>query len=646
MSVRHFILATAGHVDHGKSALIKALTGVDPDRLPEEKARGITIDLGFAHLELPAPANGAPVTKFSVGIIDVPGHEDFVKNMVAGVGSVDVALLVVAADDGWMPQTEEHLQILSYLGVKRGVVALTKVDLAEGIEADQEEDIRRRLQNSPLAGAPIVRTSVVAGRGLEDVKSELIRMLAETAPPRHLGKPRLPVDRAFTLQGIGTVVTGTLAGGTLLRGQQVVLQPSGRATRVRALQNHLHDLEQCGPGMRTALNLPDVVAGQTARRGDVVTLPDLGSPSDTVHVVLEKSSRLAETTSPGARPLKDGVLARVHHGSGNWPARIVLAGRGPLRPGEILLAELRFETPVFVMAGDRFIVRDWSEQATLGGGVVLDPHGDRRKFREESRRAALEERAAAPTDAGVAVASELRMRSMGRVANFLPQACFGAEEIQEALRLMEENGTAVRMGEWIADGSWWNTVRERAAQCIRREHQDHPERPGLALNELRAHLERHLPNAELFPVLIADLGRHGFLQEGTNIREQSHRPALPENLQTAGQKLRTALQQNPFEPPTKKDLLAIPQAAPALQFLIQAGEAVPISDDTIMAADALRNATDRICRYLKNKGGASASELRQILKTSRRVIIPLLERLDKEGVTMRQGDQRVLKPPG
>jgi selenocysteine-specific elongation factor len=488
-----------------------------------------------------------------------------------------------------------------------------------------------------------VRTSVVAGRGLEDLKSELIRMLAETALPRHLGKPRLPVDRAFSLQGIGTVVTGTLAGGTLLRGQQVVLQPSGRATRVRALQNHLHDVEQCGPGMRTALNLPDVMAGQTARRGDVVTLPDLGGPSDTVHVLLEKSSRLAESSSRGARPLKDGVLARMHHGSGNWPARIVLSGRGPLRPGQSLLAELRFETPVFVMAGDRFIVRDWSEQATLGGGVVLDPHGDRGEFREDSRRAALEERAAAPRDAGVAVATELRMRSMVRADNLLRQACFGAEEIQNALRQMERDGTAVRIGEWIAEASWWSTVRDRAAQCIHGEHENHPERPGLALNELRARLESHLPSAEVFPVLTADLGRHGFVQEGTNIRDQSHRPALPESLQTAGQKLRTALQQNPFEPPTKKDLLAIPQAAPALQFLIEAGEAVPISDDTVMAADALRNATDRIRRYLKNQGGASASELRQILKTSRRVIIPLLERLDKEGVTMRQGDQRVLK---
>ena len=209
---QHFIVATAGHVDHGKSALIKALTGTDPDRLPEEKARGITIDLGFAHLELPSPA--PPPASFLLGIVDVPGHEDFVKNMVAGVGSIDLALLVVAADDGWMPQTEEHLQILTYFGVRRAVVALTKVDLTPD-EPGSVAAIRDRLRDSPFAGAPIVPTSVVSGRGLDELKVTLSRVLAETPPPRDIDKPRLPVDRVFTLPGIGTVVTGTLFGGTL-----------------------------------------------------------------------------------------------------------------------------------------------------------------------------------------------------------------------------------------------------------------------------------------------------------------------------------------------------------------------------------------------------------------------------------------------
>src|SRR5229473_1117753 len=252
---QHFIVATAGHVDHGKSALVKALTGTDPDRLPEEKARGITIDLGFAHLELPSLRPNDP--PLLLGIVDVPGHEDFVKNMVAGVGSVDLALFVVAADDGWMPQTEEHLQILNYLGVPGAVVALTKVDLTQD-EEDVGSAIREKLRGTPYADAPIVATSSVSGRGVDELKAALARVLDETPPPRDIGKPRLPVDRVFQLQGIGTVVTGTLTGGALRRGQTVVIQPSEKATRIRSLQSHSRDVESSEPGTRTALNLPDL----------------------------------------------------------------------------------------------------------------------------------------------------------------------------------------------------------------------------------------------------------------------------------------------------------------------------------------------------------------------------------------------------
>ena len=320
LPAQHFILATAGHVDHGKSALVEALTGIDPDRLPEEKARGITIDLGFAHLELLSTLNPQPST-IHLGIVDVPGHEDFVKNMVAGVGSIDLALFVVAADDGCMPQSEEHLQILSYLNVRRAVVALTKIDLAVDEKAVTAQ-LREQLAASPFAQAPIVPTSVVSGRGLDELKTTLARVLSQTPLPRDIGKPRLPVDRVFTLRGIGTVVTGTLTGGTLRRGQTVVIQPSGMTTRIRSLQNHNRDAEISGPGTRTALNLPDVEGSPTAagiRRGDAITLPELGGPVNALDVTLEKSARLIGSNAAAARPLKDGSLVRVHHGSGNAP---------------------------------------------------------------------------------------------------------------------------------------------------------------------------------------------------------------------------------------------------------------------------------------------------------------------------------------
>src|SRR5262245_56269248 len=273
---RHYIVATAGHVDHGKSALIKALTGTDPDRLPEEKARGITIELGFAHLELASPETASPI---HIGFIDVPGHEDFVKNMVAGVGAIDLALLIVAADDGWMPQTEEHLQILSYFGVRRAVVSLTKADLATD-EAAAVSEVRRHLEGSAFAEAPIVPTSVVTGRGLDALRSTLARVLSAAPPSRDIGKPRLAVDRVFTLPGAGTIVTGTLVGGRLQRGQAVVIQPGGQPTRIRRIQSHGRDVEISVPGTRTALNLADVDPAAGVRRGDVITLRDLGNSSE------------------------------------------------------------------------------------------------------------------------------------------------------------------------------------------------------------------------------------------------------------------------------------------------------------------------------------------------------------------------------
>ena len=250
MDPRHFIIATAGHVDHGKSSLVKALTGIDPDRLPEEKARGITLDLGFAHLELRSARD--PSIILDLGMVDVPGHENLVKNMVSGVGSIDLVLFVVAADDGWMPQTEEHLQIITYLGVTRAVVAVTKTDLVTFAEDAAVAQIHEQLRGTPFASAPIVKTSIVTGRGIEELKATIGRVLQDAPSQQDIGKPRLPVDRAFTLPGIGTVVTGTLTGGTLRRGQEMVVWPSGKTCRIRTIQSHGSQVELCRPATRTA----------------------------------------------------------------------------------------------------------------------------------------------------------------------------------------------------------------------------------------------------------------------------------------------------------------------------------------------------------------------------------------------------------
>ncbi|MBV9489498.1 MAG: 50S ribosome-binding GTPase, partial [Verrucomicrobia bacterium] len=340
--LRSLTLVTAGHVDHGKSALVQALTGVHPDRLPEEQARGMTIDLGFGHFDL--ISEDEPKTTCRFGVIDVPGHEDFVKNMAAGVSAASLALLAVAADDGWMPQTEEHLQILEYLGVTRGVIALTKSDLrpdASGIA----HTIRRQLAGTAFAEARIVPASTVGEPGLGELRGSLLEIARSLPPAPDAQKPRLSVDRVFSPKGIGTVVTGTLTGGALRRGQLLAVQPRGGSVRVRSLQSHGRELECSLPGTRTALALAEVAPGGI-RRGDTLVLPGLGQPSRTLDAFVTRSARPARGRQLG-RALENGALVWVCHGTDHHQARLVLSAGEGLKPGDAAWAQLRFRDPVY-----------------------------------------------------------------------------------------------------------------------------------------------------------------------------------------------------------------------------------------------------------------------------------------------------------
>jgi selenocysteine-specific elongation factor len=630
---QHFIVATAGHVDHGKSAIVKALTGTDPDRLPEEKARGITIDLGFAHLELPASTPGTP--PFLVGIVDVPGHEDFVKNMVAGVGSIDVALIVVAADDGWMPQTEEHLQILTYLGVHRAVVALTKIDLV------QEEDcaiaaIQGKLHKTPFSDAPIVATSVVTGQGLDNLKVALGRILAGAPLPRDIGKPRLPVDRVFTLRGIGTVVTGTLTGGILRRGQSVAIQPSGKVARIRNIQSHNRDVAHCAPGTRTALNLPDIAASEEIHRGDVITLAEFGEPSDVIDAGLEVSPR-------AHRPLNDGSQVHVHQGSSNVRAKVVLSSRKELRPGESALAQLRLEASAFVFAGDRFVLRDSAGQNTVAGGVVLDPDPEPNRLRSEARVIFLRQRAESPGEVASFVSSQIGRDLAVRRTQLLSKSNFSASDISDSVSRLASEKNLLPVGDFAVDAAWWQLLRRRAGEAIDANHHAHPEESGLSLSDLRTGLEDGLPFADLFEFLIGDLCSSEFVKVGNTIRRAAHLRALSPPLLAAATKLRAALAAKPFDPPSLKQLLPDSVSQRALRFLIDTGEAVELSGELVMAAESLKRMTEAILHYIQTNGPATVSQLRQELGCSRRVIIPLLERLDGDGITLRTGDTRTLR---
>jgi len=609
--MNNFIIATAGHVDHGKSSLVKALTGTDPDRLPEEKARGMTIDLGFAELNLDG---------LHIGIVDVPGHDAFVRNMIAGVGSIDLALFVVAADDGWMPQTEEHLQILSYLGVDHAVFALTKIDIGDAKKI--EEEIRAQLRDTVFESSPIVPISVRTGAGLEDLKRTLTAEVSKVEPPRDIGKPRLFVDRAFKLRGIGTVVTGTLTGGTLRPGENVLVQPGNATARIRSLQSHGVDVDLVQPGMRTAINLPELEIGADIERGHVVTIPSFET-SGALGVVLEKSPR------SGEHALKNRAQAYLHHGTTRVRAKVVFVNTDAIRRGERAIAQLRLDSSVVAFLGDRFVLRDPSEQFTIAGGVVLDPDGSR-----DSEL--LRERAAAPDEVDLCLRTEVEQRGAVAISTLLRQSSFSAQEVRAAV---QRSGVA-SPNDLAVHPTKWKSMRERAAALIDAAHRDSPDRSGLELRELRTAL-RDAPS-ELVDAVIADLCDHDFVRARSTIARRSHRSALPVEMEPIAEELRGKLSKDPFDPPARKQIAADARTRDVLRFLIVQGEAIEIGPDAILSREAFAEMKTALVAFLQKHGDATVSQLRQELKSSRRIIVPMLEFLDAQKLTRRVGDKRRL----
>ena len=636
VTTKHFIIATAGHVDHGKSALVKALTGTDPDRLPEEKARQITIDLGFAELNLAGPGND----KIHAGIVDVPGHEDFIRNMIAGVGSIDLALFVVAADDGWMLQTEEHLQILNYLGVTHAVIALTKCDLGRIDIVTQE--IRKQLRGTSFANSPLIPTSVRNGEGIENLKSALASEFATMQAPRDFGKPRLFVDRVFTLRGIGTVATGTLNGGRLRRGQRIRIEPQGFEARIRSIQSHRSGLECAEPGMRTAINLPDVAIGDgpgQIKRGDVITSGNPGGASPTLIALVEKSSRL-DAKHPAARPLKNGSSVYLHHGTSRVGAKITFLEAGSLGPDEKAAAHIKFASPICAFLGDRFVLRDASERYTIAGGMVLDPDGDHKDSRDAEKRKSLTARATAPDDVHLCLRSEIGLRDFVPRQSVLAKSHFSNAEIADALLCLQQNREIVVHGKIAANIQAWLALRDHTALLIDDALNRNPECRGVDLNELRAAL-RDQPG-DVSEELIADICSDEFVRKESTIARRSHRPALPTQLQPVAAKIREALSEKPFDPPARKAIETGPDAQRVLRFLIETGEVIEIASDALLLRENFERMKEAVAGFISKNGPATVSELRQRLQSSRRLMVPLLERLDRDGLTQRAGDKRVL----
>jgi selenocysteine-specific elongation factor len=624
VTTRNFIIATAGHVDHGKSALVKALTGTDPDRLPEERERQITIDLGFAELNLIGP-NG---DKIHAGVVDVPGHEDFVRNMIAGVGSIDLALFVVAADDGWMPQTEEHLQILNYLDVQRAVVALTKSDLGQ-IDVIIEQ-IRGKLRGTAFARSPIVPTSVRTGRGIQNLEKALAMELGTAEPQRDIGKPRLFVDRVFTLRGIGTVVTGTLTGGRLRRRQQIILYPTNLEARIRTIQSHGHELEVAQPGMRTAINVPDIPVDHI-KRGDVVTIACLGEPGSILVVLLEKSSRLDRESRTVTRPIKNGSLVYLHHGTSRVAAKIAFREDGPLEAGQKKVAQLKLLSPIFAFAGDRFVVRDSAEQNTIAGGVVLDPEGHK-----ESVTSGL-----ALDDVDSLLRLTISRHGFAERENLLSKSQFNADEISEALMRLQGRGEIILRQHIAADCELWRKLSTQAAGLIDEAHKQNPECAGVDLNEMRSALR--IQQAHALEALVADLCAGNFVRKGSVIARASHRPKLPTPLGLVEARIRETLSKKPFDPPSRREIEADSHARQVVRFLIENGDLIEIAPDVVSLRENFECMKNAVADFISKNGPATVSELRRALESSRRTMVPFLERLDRENVTRRVGDKRSLR---
>ncbi len=618
-----YTVGTAGHVDHGKSTLVKALTGIDPDRLPVEKEREMTVDLGFAWLTLPSGRQ--------VSIVDVPGHERFIKNMLAGVGGIDLAMLVVAADEGVMPQTVEHLEILDLLQVRRGIIVITKVDLVdrewlELVEADISEHVR----GTVFAAAPRVAVSAVTGEGLADLKGLLDRVLAETPPRPDLGRPRLPVDRVFSVAGFGTVVTGTLIDGSLRVGQEVEILPQGLKSRVRGLQSHRQRVDAAGPGRRVAVNLAGVDTADLGR-GDVVTTPGWLKPTDVVDVQLRAVRYLD-------RPITHNLVVSFHTGAAEAEGRLRLLDRDELGPGETGWAQVKLAARIAVVPGDHFIIRSPNE--TLGGGRVVDTAPRRHRRFHGPTLAALAARAGdSPTARLRQLVVELEPVPAARLAE---RSGLTPDQVREALGELAAAGEVVLLGpaEVALTGAGLQRLEARCLELVSAYHAQFPFRSGMPREELKSRLRL---SDEVFEALVGRLVDQGRLRDrGLTLARADFGVRLSAEQQAQVDRFLAELAANPFAPqPTE------PLDPELLGLLVDRGEVVKLAENVVLTAEAYRQMTEAVVDYLVKHGRVTVAQVRDMFGTSRKYALALLEHLDDRRITRRVGDERVLiRRPG
>lgn len=628
------VIGTAGHVDHGKSTLIAALTGVHPDRLKEEQAREMTIDLGFGWLTLP---NGE-----EVGIVDVPGHRDFIENMLSGVGGIDAALLVVAADEGVMPQTREHLGILDLLQIPAGLIVLTKTDLApEPAWVDLvEADIRATVINTILQDATIVRVSAKTKTGLDSLISNL-QSLLETKPLRpDLNRPRLPVDRIFTMSGFGTVVTGTLADGHLSLGDEVDILPAGQKGRIRGLQTHKKKEEIAVPGSRTAVNISGIES-TAIRRGNVLVHPGQYQPTRRL------DARLRHLKDSSAT-IRHGDEVKFFTGASETIARLRLLGMEVLNPGDTGWIQLELREPVVVVRGDHFILRRPSPGETFGGGSIIDPQpkGRHKRFDQEILQSL--ESLSQGTPAEILQEAALALQ-IAPLKDIVSRSHLDASTAESALQELMTAGSLIPLEEGkitlqsdllMAALPYWNSMRERTLNVVETYHASHPLRRGIPREELKSRLKL---SPRVFNALINRMTQQGLLMDRSAfLAHPGHEVAFDSGQQAKIQKLKRSFEQNPFNPPGLRECQA-EVGSEVINALIEMEEFIPVSSEILFRKQDYEEALKRIREMLLQKETITLAEVRDLLSTSRKYAQALLEHLDAAGVTVRDGDFRRLK---
>ena len=629
------IVGTAGHIDHGKSALVRALTGTDPDRLAEEKRRGITIDLGFASLDVSAPTGEA----VHIGFVDVPGHERFVRNMLAGVGGIDLVLFVVAADESIKPQTREHFDICRLLGLQRGITVVTKSDLvdAETLEVVKME-LSDFLEGSFLdpATSPVIALSSKTGAGLGELKRELARLAAEI-PAKDAGAVfRLPIDRVFTMKGFGTVITGTLISGTVQKEQELEVHPSGKRLRVRGVQVHGAAAERAVAGQRTALNLAGVETTELAR-GMMLTLPERFRPTKRISVALDllRSAKL----------LRDGARVHLHAFTAETIAEVNLLGAKQLQPGESGLARLKLDDPLLLFPGDRFIMRQFSPVVTIGGGRVLDAVEPPRRTRAEERLAFLRTIASATPEEAL-IARVARRREDGlTLADAFAETGWQPARVEQMAAPLVTSGKLTRFEDVLLSPEVEESLRHRIVQALEQFHKANPLVAGISKEELRESVGLR---DKVFRGVLELLARNKKVEtRGELVSAAGKGVVLRDEEAESKQQIERVFASAGLKVPLLKEVLAsLPvdkvRAQKIVTLLLRDRVLVKLSDDLVFHRDALEQLRRQLVAQKTRTPKLNVGNFKDLFGLTRKYAIPLLEYLDRERVTRREGDERVI----